>query len=185
MWDFICKFFHPKRAKWDSQYNQGKWQILKSPQEEERFRALANLVKKYTPNGNILEIGCGEGLLLSMLENDYISFIGVDISSVAVKRAQHLSNDKTKFIIADMEKFKTNNRFDVIIFNESIYYAKSPLLLLKRYKQFLSLNGVIATSIFDNGTAGKLRTQIACNYDVLASQTVINKRGTWHCEVFR
>ena len=84
--------FKTKSELWDWEYETNKWEILKSPIEEERFNTLVELTGEYCVNAKILEIGCGEGLLLQKIVAPYDLFLGIDISQVAIARASRLKN---------------------------------------------------------------------------------------------
>jgi len=69
-------------------------------------------------NPNILETGCGLGILASKLfNNSYTNYLGIDISAKAIERAQHNNKDyKTKFKVHSIYKLDSINFFpDVTI----------------------------------------------------------------------
>ena len=47
----------------------------------------SKVIKRYKKNGRLLEIGCGFGDLLKLLEKDFATF-GIDISNYAISLAQ-------------------------------------------------------------------------------------------------
>jgi hypothetical protein len=49
--------------------------------------------------------------------------------------------------------------------------------------QFLTSNGVVATSIFDNNI--KVIEQIRSHFQVIKHTKTTNQRGTWHADVFQ
>lgn len=180
--DFL---FNRKKHLWDHQYATGQWDLLKSPMEEERFNTLAKLTDEYCRNGSVLEIGCGEGLLLPKVKASYQYFLGLDISAVAIERALHLQNANTVFKCADMEKFVPEERFDIIIFNESLYYSKRPVELLKKYAEYLKEGGLFATSVYHDTWNQSLVSLIRKEFECVKSEETKNERGTWYCDVFK
>ena len=69
-----------------------------------------------------MDIGCGEGILCERLSKSYYSrYVGIDVSTVAIDRANVNNSQKTKFLAEKIEDFNTNEKFDVIIFNECLY----------------------------------------------------------------
>ena len=77
------------RERLDVQYARGSWDYLRSLDELARFSVLAGYCHYLKPNGRILEIGCGEGILQERLDPArYARYVGVDISEEAVRRAQ-------------------------------------------------------------------------------------------------
>jgi 2-polyprenyl-3-methyl-5-hydroxy-6-metoxy-1,4-benzoquinol methylase len=177
----------PDKGKtWNSEYSSGKWDVLKSADELERFEAVLNMVKKYsTKPSSILDIGCGEGLLREKLSPDEFSFYyGIDISSVAINRARDHYNFKSEYEIQSMENFKTDVLFDFIIFNESLYYSVNPVFQFARYAKYLSTDGLVIISLFETNSNMKLLTLIDHLFMPIDKVITNNKRGKWHCQVF-
>lgn len=174
-----------KKNLWDQQYATGQWELLKSPMEEDRFNTLAELTDEYCRDGNVLEIGCGEGLLLRWLKAPYQYFMGLDISAVAIGKTLHLQNANTVFKCADMENFVPEHQFDIIIFNESLYYSETPVDLLKRYTAYLNEGGLFATSIYHDQWNISLVNLIRKDFECVKSEETKNERGTWYCDVFK
>ncbi|ASZ11875.1 class I SAM-dependent methyltransferase [Chitinophaga pendula] len=177
--------FNKKKDLWDRQYAAGQWEVLRSPLEEPRLNTLAALTSQYCQGGNVLEIGCGEGLLLPRLKSTYQYFLGLDISEVAIRKTQHLQNANTVFKCADMEDFVPGSKFDIIIFNESLYYSDTPLELLHRYTDYLEKDGLFATSIYHDEWNISLVDLIRKKFEGVKRQETSNERGTWYCDVFK
>jgi ubiquinone/menaquinone biosynthesis C-methylase UbiE len=72
---------------------------------------------------SLLEVGCGAGILLSRLDPALIAhYVGLDVSSLALDEAR-ITYPNGNFVHSYAEAFSSDaNSFDVIIFNESIYY---------------------------------------------------------------
>ena len=56
----------------------------------------------------------------------------------AIDRAAKRIDGRTSFIASDMREFTTADRFDVIVFNESLYYVDDPIGELRRYEGFMN-----------------------------------------------
>lgn len=181
---FRGRIFRDQAAKWDHQYATGRWEKLKIPAEQARFAATAQLIVRHGPPGQVLEIGCGEALLQQQLKPaDYQDWVGIDISEVAIQRAQAFTARQVRYHVADMELFDPGDRFDLIVFTESIYYSTDPRRLLARYVRFLKPGGRFIVSIFrtkrsDRVWAG-LHT-VASRVDAISTTSEL---GTWDCEV--
>ncbi|MBC6112172.1 class I SAM-dependent methyltransferase [Pedobacter fastidiosus] len=88
------------------------------------------LIGKYIkPNGNILEIGCGQGLFLSLLKNEGYSVYGIEpsVKASAIARNNGL-NIKTGYF--PDENFE-NVKFDLIIMAQVLEHVEQPIELLK------------------------------------------------------
>jgi HemK-related putative methylase len=80
------------------------------------------LIEKHIQNyakGEILEIGCGSGILCEEAIKYCDSYIGLDINPKAIKYCKkNIKNPKASFILSNLfENFNNNNKFDLIICN--------------------------------------------------------------------
>jgi 2-polyprenyl-6-hydroxyphenyl methylase/3-demethylubiquinone-9 3-methyltransferase len=134
---------------WDQQYRDGIWRRLR------RIENLAGLAMilgycEFLDPKSILDVGCGEGLLAHKLRSRaYKDYLGVDVSDEAILQAQHLANDRTRFTVAQAESFDPGRTFDVIIFNQCLYYMAEPAAILMRYQKFLVPQGRLIVSMYD------------------------------------
>jgi hypothetical protein len=55
-------------AHFDDQYRRGTWDYLRSLGEVGRFSVLSGYCRLLRPQGSLLEIGCGEGVLQDRLD---------------------------------------------------------------------------------------------------------------------
>jgi len=70
---------------------------------------------------SILDVGCGVGTPLRAFGFDY-SYHGFDGSASAIKRARALwAGNNATFEVARVDEFKTDNRFDIVIFGSMDY----------------------------------------------------------------
>jgi 2-polyprenyl-3-methyl-5-hydroxy-6-metoxy-1,4-benzoquinol methylase len=100
----------------------------------------------------ILDAGCGEGLLAAKLRLlDYERYLGLDISAAAIARANdNLGDSRTGFEVTDLHSFESPDRFDTIIFNQSLYYLTDPAAVLARYAAMLEPGGHVIISMADS-----------------------------------
>lgn len=182
---FFLRAILGEKGLWDLQYRSGKWDYLKDPLEVKRYEAVHNAIAKYADKGYIMEVGCGEGILQSRMKpGSYEKFIGIDYSKVAIKKAAHLCNEKTEYIYADMEVYEPKEQFDAIVFNESIYYAKNPIELIRKYAQFLRPDGQMILSIYESEATRELMKAIQSAYPMREETVSKNERAAWHCQVY-
>jgi trans-aconitate methyltransferase len=73
--------------------------------------------------------------------------VGIDLSNEAIGRTERWQDEKARFYCADVGSWRTDERFDAIVFNESLYYFKEPLSILDRYASYLSESGIFVISM--------------------------------------
>lgn len=135
--------------KLDEEYARGMWDYLQGIPEAPRLGITATYCHLFAGNGSILEVGCGEATLLEHLcPSRYYRYVGIDLSSEAIERAKRRGNEKTTFLVADASEFQTDERFNVIVFNECIQYFDDPVGQVGRYERFLTENGYLIISQF-------------------------------------
>ena len=124
--------WHPE-SRWDSQQAGGKWDYLGGLEELAHYSVLAGYALELKPGGDLLDIGCGEGLLRERLHpSAFGRYVGVDFGE-AVRSAARRADDRTSFVIADMHDYVPDRSFDTIVFNEVLYYFRDPVAGARRY----------------------------------------------------
>lgn len=171
---------------WSTEYRCGRWDYLRSLDELAHYSVVAGYCKFLRPGGAILDLGCGEGVLLDALDSQtYSTYVGVDIAPAAIERALARCNGERQFATADVATYTPSSCFDVIIFNESLYYLSDPLAVVRRYENFLKPDGLFVVSMYLYAKAPLWR-QLGSAYDIVDSTAVANKNGmVWHCKVLR
>jgi len=128
--------------------------------------------------GSILDVGCGEGILYERLcKGHYSRYLGIDVSTVAIGRVSDKNDEKHQFVAARIEDFRTDEKFDVIIFNECLYYMEEPLKTLRHYEGFLSKNGLFIVSMNKATETWKIWKQIEKHYSIRDVVSVSNAKG--------
>lgn len=135
---------------WDADYRTNVWTYMAALEEVSRYAVIAGYIT-YLKRGScsLLDVGCGEGVLLDRLRpHGYIKYVGVDVSNIAVAKLIRKQDPKTVFLQADAETFQPTEAYDVIVFNEALYYFHAPLDTLKRYVRFLRPDGILIISTY-------------------------------------
>lgn len=174
------KFFKYSQERIDDQFSKNKWDWLESLDELPRYSLLIGHHRYHNSAGSILDLGCGQGYLLKRFSpHDYSSYLAVDFSGAALTSIT--VNEKVSKAEADICIFNPPKKFDTIIFNESLYYVKNPLQVLKRYFDFLTPNGVILVSIHVKKNF-PLIEEIQKSFEVEDYNSVSNRwNETWAC----
>jgi trans-aconitate methyltransferase len=134
---------------WEESYRDGAWGHLGSIGEIAHYMTLLGYATYARQPSNVLDMGCGTGRLLQLFEHvGFGSYRGVDFSHEAINRAAALSIDNTRFEVADFATWDTNELYDVVVFNESLYYASDPHGLARRSLRWLSADGLLTISMF-------------------------------------
>ncbi len=172
---------------WNEQYAAGRWDFLAGLDQLARYSVIAGYIHYLKPNAAVLDVGCGEGLLLrSYRPYGYRYYLGVDIAEQAIARLAARADEKTHFICADAELFSPEQKFDVIVFNESLYYFSEPLTTFARYLDYLQENGIVIISTFlGSKRAVAILNRIKERYGLLDEvQIKHDKHLQFACSVF-
>lgn len=90
-----------------------------------------------------------------------------------------------RYLVADMETFVPEGRFNAIVFAESVYYSPNCAQLLRRYSPLLTTNGCFIVSIFRTKRSNRIQQLVHSVTTVVDAITTVNEIGTWDCEVLR
>ena len=95
---------------------------------------------------NILDIGCGGGLLSEPMSRLGAKITGIDASSKNIKIAKlHANKNKLKinYMCSSPEKLKTEKKFDVILNMEIVEHVEDINFFLKSCSNLLKKNGLM------------------------------------------
>jgi len=136
-WDPEGKFkplhkFNPVRIKYI------KENIINHFKLKNKFRPLSGI--------NILDIGCGGGLLSEPMSRMGANVTGIDASDKNIKIAKlHSKKNKLKinYLCSSPEKLKIEKKFDVILNMEIVEHVEDIELFLKSSSNLLKKNGLM------------------------------------------
>ena len=133
---------------WDAQYAAGRWDFLAQLSELSRFSVLAGYIWHLKPGGAVLDVGCGQGVLLrSLPQAAYSRYVGLDLSDSAISVAQEQQPERSNFFAADCGDYSPTEQFDVIVFNEVLCCLRDPLRTVERYTRSLNPGGLLLVSM--------------------------------------
>lgn len=176
------------RSSWDEQYASGAWDYLRSRREAARYALIAGYCRYLSSRAAVMDVGCGEGILQRLLFPSYSRYVGIDLSGVAIERARAQAGEaaNTVFTRADGREYAPAGDFDLIIFNESLYYFPRPLEVVRRYDNHLRDDGAIIVSNVIRRRSHAARAQLAAAYCTLDRVTLrSNTAESWEMRVLR
>ena len=139
-WDPDGKFkplhkFNPTRIKYI------KENIINNFKLKNKFRPLSGI--------NILDIGCGGGLLSEPMSRMGANVTGIDASKKNIKIAKlHSKKNKLKinYLCSSPEKLKIKKKFDVILNMEIVEHVEDIDFFLKSCSKLLKKNGLMVVA---------------------------------------
>jgi len=198
-----------KKEFWNYNFFIKKGVLIPRPETELLVENILKIKKNKNYFYNILEIGTGSGcIIISLLkELKFSRGVGIEISKKALQISKKNSellkaNKKLKFYLVDLKKFKTFQKFDIIVSNppyipehritnlsEDIkrFEPKSALSggklgyeytekIIKIYSKFLKKNGILALEIGDNQFQNINEILKKNSFRVLIKSILINKQ---------
>lgn len=105
-------------------------------------------MKKYFVGKKCLELGCADGMMTSILINDFEELTVIDGSSIAIERLKNnIKSDKLNIIQGLFENIELDDKFDTIIMGHILEHVDNPISLLRKYANYLSKSGQIIISV--------------------------------------
>jgi 2-polyprenyl-3-methyl-5-hydroxy-6-metoxy-1,4-benzoquinol methylase len=112
-----------KKWIWNFKYGVKKYSSGGAPADVVAY------LRRLPPQASLLELGCGHGFILKELRSSGWAgkYLGLDISAAAVKVASSQDQSgRSEWVVSDIESFRTDKVWDVILMIESVYYLKLP-----------------------------------------------------------
>lgn len=172
-----------KRLLWDREFAGTKWNFIDHTEGDCVYENL----EKYARSGSILDLGCGPGNTANELTiNAYGRYVGVDISDEALLKARNRTakegrSEKNVFVQGDFVKYEPTEKFDVILFRESMYHVPMGKIkpTLDRLSHYLKEGGVFIVRMYtaDAETDGEEKSRPNAMIRIMETEfDVVEKR---------
>jgi SAM-dependent methyltransferase len=171
---------------WNQCYGQGQWAFLRELRELGRYSLVVGYLRELKPDGAVIDVGCGEGLLFERLHPyGCTRYLGLDISIAALEKTQAARASGGLFVCADAESFVPPAGFDAIVFNETLYYFRQPLDAVARYLGALDSGGVaIVSTYLGSRRARAILRALFRRHRLIDETRVSHGTQSWSCAVF-
>ena len=151
---------------WDP---NGKFKVLHEIAPLRLKYILDNSPNKQIKNLNILDLGCGGGLISEPLARLGGKVTGIDFIKENIEIAKnHATQSKLKinYIHDNLEKFKVKKKFDIILILEVIEHLDNWMTLITKIKKNLKKNGIIILSTIN-------RTQLSKIFAIFLAEQIL------------
>jgi trans-aconitate methyltransferase len=178
------RYYSP--AGWDDMWTAGY--TLDGLNEDGRYGALITLMCRHAEGGPILDAGCGDGLLEAKFRAvSPAHAVGIDYSHEAVAHAKARNILDCTFVQADYRDFRPEERFRLIVLNESLYYVADAPGVMTSLTRWLTPNGVFIVSMFDSRVTRRIWRMLARGYVSVQGVEIRDERThlKWRIRVLR
>ena len=163
-----------------------RWRWLKDLDEMAHYAVIAGYLKRLVPGGSVLDVGCGYGILARDIAPFVGSYLGIDRDHPSIDAARSAGIENAQFEVADAQDLSLGVSFDAIVFNESLYYLRDPMAVLRRYAKAVTPNGIIIVSIAARRPALRLIHALRSAGELLDETIVLNDLGiVWVIQALR
>jgi SAM-dependent methyltransferase len=187
----VLKSYGPSSLKkyfWDKEFSGTKWDFIDHTEGDCVYQNL----EKYARNGSILDLGCGPGNTANELATSaYQAYVGVDISEAALEKARKRTietgrAEKNTFVRGDFVNYEPIQKFDVILFRESMYHVPMGKIkhTLDRLSSYLKDGGVFIVRMFtsDEGSGGKEKPRPTAMIRILETEFDVVEKNRYDGE---
>ena len=183
------KILRDPRERWNYQFEKGRWDGLGNASELIRQKVVKSYFIKYKDGGSLLELGCGQGHLVdAVFEKKHFSrYLGVDLSDIAIETArQRVGSATIRFEQGDMNALNIPERFDAVLFNESINYAKDcEKVLADAIKNLSAKDGIFIVSMHEHKRSPEIWQAVDNLFNILEQQLVEQGEHKWRVKALK
>jgi 2-polyprenyl-3-methyl-5-hydroxy-6-metoxy-1,4-benzoquinol methylase len=178
----------PEAERRPEAHGGGRYDNLESG-EEGRYVLVAGYLQRLGRDRKaaVLDVGCGPGILQPYLAvHGYGRYLGVDFAPDSVATARTRSDEKTGFEVADAAVYQPQGTYDLITFNEMLYFIDDPVTCVRRYMRHLEPGGlVVVSNAIGYATMDLIRT-LRARLPVIDENIVVNRAGSgWVIQAIR
>jgi 2-polyprenyl-3-methyl-5-hydroxy-6-metoxy-1,4-benzoquinol methylase len=113
----------------------------------------------------VLDLGCGVGdvsVLAARMVGESGEVLGIDRAASSVEKARRraaaLGTQSVRFETAELDAFDSAEKFDAVIGRLVLLYQPDPISVLRRFRNFLKPDGIVAFQEMDMETASQVPT---------------------------
>jgi trans-aconitate methyltransferase len=140
--------------------------------EDAHYGALLRMLKRHD-RGELLDLGCGDGLLWEYYRPlSQSALTGIDYSESAVLKANARAISGCRFEWGDFRNWEPGRSFSVVVFNESVYYIDDIAGAVRRAESWLDPRGVLMFSMIDTLVTRRVWKSILRNRRTLQAARV-------------
>lgn len=170
-----------KMALWDQEFRGTHWDFIDDTTGDCVYAHL----EKYLNNGNILDLGCGPGNTANELSAEaYTTYVGVDISEAALTKARRRTTQngrdaKNSFACSDFLQYRPTQKFDVILFRESMYHVPLTKVrpILWHFADYLNNDGVFIVRVNTSDRMGGHKSRLTAAIAIMEREfDLVEKR---------
>jgi 2-polyprenyl-3-methyl-5-hydroxy-6-metoxy-1,4-benzoquinol methylase len=179
------------RDAWEKDYREHKWdQLISKSAEAGNLAVIAHMLAfaLRKPQSRLLDVGCGNGVLLKLLQGLRleVDYLGTDISAESLAQLNSQFPD-AKTLCADMANVdEVPGRFDVVVINECLFHAEYAKVI-EAYRHKVGPDGFMIVSMVQNPGRTFIWRAIAKRMNEIMSFTIRNDRvkHVWTVKLLR
>lgn len=165
------------RESWEAQFKRGLWDRLADRQPNTEYIAKYIAEKGFK---KVLDVGCGNGGLAKSLLVicPEVEITGIDISETAIFQASKITS-RAHWIVDDITRPPIDRgQFDIIVFNEVLYYVDIGKVL-PQYRPLLKSEGEVIISIVRSWRSIFLIWRIRAFVKIVRHNKISSKLNSW------
>ena len=156
-----------------------------SAEQVERLRSRYCWAARYCAGKNVLEVACGSGQGLGLINSSSKSLVAGDYSPVVLQTAIDYYNSRIPLKLFDAQEVPfDDNSFDVIIIFEAIYYLADVGKFFEECKRVLKPRGQILISMPNKSLSDFNPSPYSHTYFDISELTLILKAHDFESEFF-
>lgn len=136
--------------EWRRGYDSGHLDYFAGLDELPRYSLLLGYILFLGGDPEILDVGCGQGLLRARLDGlSFRRYVGIDPTEPAIERARGLEDERTRFVLGDVrDRSLSLGSFDIVVCNEVLSVSTDPVAVLDRVHELLRPGGCLLTCVW-------------------------------------
>ena len=118
-----------------------------------RYKSIAEKIDAIAKDSNkpieVLDMGCGDGLLESFLSENNIKVTGIDVSPASIDAANSKAKPGNQYNVCNAIDYakSSDDKYDVVVLSDILEHFVSPKTFLANVMRLLGANGVLIVTL--------------------------------------